>query len=226
MPNKQIFFNAQSRIYIDRMNSVGAGDEDVNTKSGRSTYVTVRAGAPVPAAGGREIQVYLDYHVEEVAKDYTELQAQAVATIYLESGMTFNSFGAGFTPASYNETIRGQIHNWIDITAKPGIAGSIISWCRIKIDGSGDDHRGNARLDAHISIPVVANVWIENPPSGGQTNEGTDLLSPLTMHELGELKEKHSSRFVDIIQGKALPESAVKVLTPSKFIKLRDKVPA
>lgn len=222
---KQVFLYAQAEISISRMNSDGPGDEDVNTKGGRRTVVTVKTDIPAPAAGGREIQVYLDYTISEGSKDYTHLSARAVATIQLDNGMTFNSLGAGFRQADYSESMGGQQHDWIDISTKSGIAGSVLSWCRIKIDGKGDDDRGNAQLIAHLSVPLVANVWIENPASGGQTSEGTGMLGPLTMSDVKGLPGAQVERLLDMIKGKHQTKVDVKILPSAGAAKYRVKDP-
>ncbi|WP_113452334.1 hypothetical protein [Rhizobium sp. SYY.PMSO] len=179
---KTMFYFAQADIFIDTMYSDGPGDEDVNTKSGRQTRVKVKTATPAPAANAQEIQVYVDYSVEEVHKDYTHLSGRAVARIQLESGLTFSKFGAGFKDASYSETIGGQKHNWIDISSANGIVGSVLQWCSVKIDGKGDDANGNTQLRGHLSVPLWVNVEESNPANRGEVSTASTSL-PLTITE-------------------------------------------
>lgn len=170
---KHVFYPAQTDVLIDRMNSIGPGDEDVNTQSGRSTTVTVKSSAPRPAYGSTEVVVTLEYKVREGRKDNTTLYAKEVVTIQLENGARFVEFGGGYTDADYKEVIGGEQHDWFDITNRSGIRGSVLQWCNIKIDGKGDDDNGNAQLSGHLSIPLVVEIEVESPSSGGTTSDGT-----------------------------------------------------
>jgi hypothetical protein len=181
MPTKQVFYIAQTDLLIDRLNSTGPGDEDVNSKSGRTTTVTVKSSAPAPAMGASSVFVTVDYTVSEGRSDYTRLKGSRVVEIQLESGARFNSFGAGFVNADYTEVIGGERHNWFDISDRAGIRGSILQWCEIKMDGKGDDDQGNAQLSAHLAVPLVVDIEAENPATGGATSTGTQMLGTKVM---------------------------------------------
>jgi hypothetical protein len=178
-----MFYFAQADIFIDTMNSDGPGDEDVNTQSGRQTRVKIKTTTPAPAASGQEIQVFVDYSVEEVRKDNTHLSGRIIATIQLESGLTFNRFGDGFKDATYSESIGGEQHNWMDISSASGIVGSVLQWCSIKIDGRGDDTNGNTGLKGHLSVPLWVNVVDANPANRGQVTHSSTQTLPLTFEK-------------------------------------------
>jgi hypothetical protein len=215
-----MFYFAQADIFIDTMNSDGPGDEDVNTKSGRQTRVKVKTTTPIPAANGQEIQVYIDYAVEEVHKDYTHLSGRAIARIQLESGLTFSKFGDGFKDASYSETIGGEKHNWIDISSASGIVGSVLQWCSIKIDGNGDDANGNTQLKAHLSVPLWVNVVNPNPASRGEVSTTSHQTFPLSMKEALTFGSEGARSIAEQASGKGVMKVSVS-RAPSSFAKAK-----
>ena len=178
MSSKQMFYFAQADVQFNTLRSVGPGDSDVNTQSGRDTTVRVRTHTPAPVKGGTSIQVTLEATIEEGRKDYTRLNEKRVVTIQLPPGSRFNSFGTGFLDARYEEVFRGKIHHWINLTDRPNISGTVLDSCEIKIDGKGDDDRGNAALRAQLMVPVVVDIEEEQPSVPGKTNGGTTLLEP------------------------------------------------
>lgn len=171
--SEYVFFIAQCDVHIDSLNSVGPGDEDVNSKGGRNTTVSVKTSNPRPGNSNQEVIISVEYRVSEGSSDYTTLVGQEDVSLQIESGQKFIEFGAGFINAQYKEVFRGEHHGWFDVSHRPGIQGSIIQWCNIKFDGKGDDHRGNAQLKAHLGIPLVVEVEAKNPPTGGTTSDGT-----------------------------------------------------
>ena len=175
---KQVFYYAQADIHIDRVDSIGPGDADINTQSGRSTNIRVYTHTPTPTRGATSIEFTLEYWLREGRRDHTTLSAKRSIRIQLPWGYRWHSFGAGYVDARLNETIDGKQHGWIDISDYPALAGTALDSCQIKTDGKGDDDRGNARLMAHVMVPLVVDVEAENPSIPGTTSSGTTMLDP------------------------------------------------
>jgi hypothetical protein len=220
-----MFYVAQADIFISTMNSDGPGDEDVNTKSGRQTRVQVKTTTPIPANSGQEIQVFIDYSVEEVHKDNTHLTGRAIARIQLESGLTFNRFGDGFKDATYNESIGGEIHTWKDISSASGIVGSVLQWCSIKIDGKGDDANGNVGLKGHLSVPLWVNVVEANPANRGEVVSGSGQSAPLSFERARTSSNAAARALAEQASAKGVAKISV-VQAASKFAKASHATPA
>lgn len=168
---KIVDFFPQTDVRIPRLNHIGGGDADVFTKSGRTTHVYVRAFTPVPVRSGTAVQCLVEYAVEEGRSNNTQLLGRTVVTLDLQNGMRLHKIGGGFNPANFYERMPGQQHGVIDITNRPGIAGSYLQSCRIRIDGKGDDDSGNAYLEGSLILPLRVQIEDEAPsiPSGSFT---------------------------------------------------------
>src|SRR4051794_14974936 len=59
---------------ISRMTSLGPGDEDINSKSGRQTHVEVTTGPITVEGNGSYAQFVLVYRIMEGRSDFTTLE--------------------------------------------------------------------------------------------------------------------------------------------------------
>lgn len=173
---KLMDFFPQAEVRIPRLNHVGGGDADVFSKSGRSTHVYVRAYTPVPIRGNTAIQCLVEYEVREGRSNFTQLLGRTTATLELEDGMRIRKVTGGFQPANYYERITGEQHRQFDISDRPGIAGSYLQSCRIRIDGKGDDDEGNASLEGVLVIPLQVEVEDEPPSTPSRTYKSIDWI--------------------------------------------------
>ena len=173
---KIVDFFPQTDVRIARLNHIGGGDADVFTKAGRSTNVYVRAFTPVPVRSGTAVQCMVEFVVEEGRSNYTQLMGRTIATLELENGMRLNKIGGGFKPANYYERIVGEQHGVFDISDRPGISGSYLQSCRIRIDGKGDDDRGNAFLEGSLILPLRVEIEDEAPSTPSRTFTHLEIL--------------------------------------------------
>ncbi|ARU04594.1 hypothetical protein CCO03_07835 [Comamonas serinivorans] len=174
--SKIIDFFPQTEVRIARLNHVSGGDADIFSKSGRSTHVYVRAFTPVPVRSSTAVQCLVEYSVEEGRSNNTRLLGRTTVTMELENGMRLNKIGGGFKPANYYERIMGEQHGLMDISDRPGISGSYLQTCRIRIDGKGDDDQGNASLEGTLILPLRVEVEDEAPSTPSRSFSRLEML--------------------------------------------------
>ncbi len=162
-------FFPQTDVRIPRLNHVSGGDADIFSKSGRTTHVNVNAFTPVPVRSGTAVQCLVEYSVKEGRSNNTHLLGRTTVTLELENGMRLQKIGGGFKPANFYERIMGEQHGLIDISDRPGIAGSYLQNCRIRIDGKGDDDQGNASLEGTLILPLRVQIEDEAPSTPSRT---------------------------------------------------------
>jgi len=147
---------ADKRVYDYEMTSVpkvGGGDADINSQGGRSTQVHIKVSNIRLDNDGRAILVEVLYSVKEVWKNYTHLQRKATVRVDLPNNWKVKKLADDVTELDHSEAIEGKEHGWVDISNNTG--GTCVEEAQVKIDGPGDDDKGNARLKIKLVIPVV-----------------------------------------------------------------------
>lgn len=128
----------------------GGGDAEVNSKVGRSTDVFVATHGPYISPGGYELNIGVEYVVQEVASNYTKLRKLEWVTLYAPQGWRIESVLPTKSPVYWGRRYFGEDHFWHDELQ----AGTHFAYFSTRFDGPGRDDRGNAGLVAQIEIPV------------------------------------------------------------------------
>jgi hypothetical protein len=145
---------ADLRVY-DFMPTVphySGGDAEVNSKSGRTTYVSVQTGYPYVYPNGLSGYIAVTYEVREGASNYTLLRKTDYVPFYAPPGYRIVNIGINRRPASFTRAYQGQDHSWHDESA--AVSGTFIQRLYTKFDGPGNDDQGNAAMSAEIWIGV------------------------------------------------------------------------
>ena len=164
MATTRINTYVQAPVNISRLVSIGPGDEDVNSKGGRTTRTRVMNFSPTVDNNRTQIYLTVVYEVEESHKDYTHLRGESTVVIQAESGSRIVQIGPNGKNATFYREFRGEDHGWHDITDDPGVQGSYFGQLRIKFDDKGDDNHGNAQLYGFVNIPVILEIEVQAPP--------------------------------------------------------------
>ena len=141
---------------VAHVSSIGEGDADVFTQSGRHTTVTVRTEGLSIYADAKAIQFSLLYRVEEGHEDYTTLESRSQVIIPVpDETYSIVRIRADKLPTNYSGVFYGKDHEWHDISDQPGVTNTYLNWLAVKFDGKGRDDNGNAQLRASIVVPVT-----------------------------------------------------------------------
>ncbi|MBC6430247.1 hypothetical protein FM036_05110 [Nostoc sp. HG1] len=143
----------RAEIVFNQVPILGGGDPDVNSKSGRQTFVSVTTSNLINY--GRHLTIDVTYDIKEARKDYTHLRKSEAFRIPAPFGYCISEYGFNKTHTNYNGTFVGQNHNFNNISQEENVRDSFFESLNIRFDGKGDDHQGNAQLTGTISIPVT-----------------------------------------------------------------------
>ena len=133
-----------------RMQDVGPGDDEVNTKDGRHTTVKLNLTRPVVEPQASRLKVHVVYDVIEGRRDYTHLQMSEDILIPLPNDWTQVTV-QGAADFNTRMVIYGKNHRWNPVNV------NTVNWMQTleaKIDGPGDDAEGNAGLRINFAIPL------------------------------------------------------------------------
>jgi hypothetical protein len=148
MPTARVFYNFES---VD-MISIGPGDADVVTKSGRHTEVLVDIQVPQVDEANHRLRTHLIYRIKEGRHDYTTLELNRDVYIPVPTNWK-NITLPGLTAFRLETVYFGQNHRWNDISVN--WLDSFMSLISVKIDGKGDEDKdGNAGIRIVFYVPV------------------------------------------------------------------------
>jgi hypothetical protein len=130
------------------MDSIGPGDDDVYTKRGRHTDISISMSKPT--LDGKRLKTQVVYNINEGRRDYTHLTLTKDVIIPFPSNWKKVTI-LGADAYQVDMTIYDKNHKWNPI----GI--NTVNWIQrleVKIDGPGGDADGNAGIRIHFNIPV------------------------------------------------------------------------
>jgi hypothetical protein len=133
------------------MTSIGPGDADVTTKSGRYTSVLVDIRPPHFEESKHQLKTHVLYRISEEHHDWTTLEMDRDVIIPVPANWR-NVQLPEITAFHLETVISGRNHKWNDLWLNS--SDNFIIKLSAKIDGKGDDNDGNAGIEISFNIPV------------------------------------------------------------------------
>jgi len=126
-------------------NLIGGGDEDVNSKNGRTTEYEL--SIVISKLGSTNLNAEATLRVKEVAANYTELKGVTNITIPVNKNIT--AIDLDVLSYSKTGTVEGATSGWVTLDQDCPFLSSL----KVCLDGDGPD-RGTVGIAGTFEIPI------------------------------------------------------------------------